>query len=69
VHLLAVDLDAPALQAVTLPGIHDVAGQGYASAGLIWNPAWNLRFDLSADFGLDEDASDVIAALGLSIGW
>jgi hypothetical protein len=54
------------VEAVALPGIRDVAGQSYAGAALIWNPRADLQLDLSADFGLDEDSSDVIAAFGIS---
>jgi hypothetical protein len=54
------------VEAVALPGIQNVAGQAYAGAGLIWNPRYDLQFDLSADFGLEEDSSDVIAAFGIS---
>lgn len=54
------------LEATALPGINHTPGQSYLGAALIWAPLARLQLDLSADFGLDEDSADVIAALGLS---
>ena len=54
------------VEAVALPGIQNVADQSYAGAALIWNPRPDMQLDLSADFGLDEDSADVIAAFGIS---
>jgi len=53
-------------EATALPGLNRAAGQSYLGAGLIWTPLDRLQLDLSADFGLDDDSADAIAALGLS---
>lgn len=54
-------------EVAVLPGIQDVAGQAYAGGGLIWTVDDDVQLDLSSDFGLDDDAADVIAAVGLSL--
>jgi hypothetical protein len=54
------------VEATALPGIQHVAGQSYLGAALIFTPRSDLQFDLSADFGLDDDSADVIASLGVS---
>jgi hypothetical protein len=54
------------VEATALPGLNHFAGQAYLGAALIWLPLDNLQLDLSADFGLDDDSADVIAAFGVS---
>jgi len=54
------------VEATALPGLNHAAGQSYLGAALIWTPSRRVQLDLSADFGMDEDSSDVIAALGFS---
>jgi hypothetical protein len=53
-------------EAAALPGIAHAAAQSYLGAGLVWQPLDRLQLDVSADFGLDGDSADVIAALGVS---
>jgi hypothetical protein len=53
-------------EATALPGVEHAAGQSYLGAGLVWQPRDRLQLDLSADFGLDDDSADVIAAIGVS---
>lgn len=54
------------VEGTALPGLRNAAGQSYLGGAVIFNPRPNMQFDLSADFGLDEDSADVIAALGVS---
>jgi hypothetical protein len=54
------------VEATVLPGLNNAAGQAYLGSALIWTPGDLVQLDLSADFGLDDDSADVIAALGLS---
>lgn len=54
------------VEATALPGLCHAAGQSYCGAALIWTPTKRVQFDLSADFGLDDDSADAIAALGAS---
>ena len=54
------------VEATALPGIRHVPGQSYLGTAVIFSPQRNLQFDLSADFGLDDDSADVIAAFGVS---
>jgi hypothetical protein len=54
------------VEATALPGLNHAAGQSYLGAALIWTPLARLQLDLSADFGLDDDSADAIAALGVS---
>jgi hypothetical protein len=54
------------LEATVLPGLNHAPGQSYLGTALIWTPLDGVQLDLSADFGLDEDSADTIAALGLS---
>lgn len=54
------------VEATAFPGLQHAAGQSYLGAALIWQPSSSLQFDLSADFGLDDDSADVIASLGMS---
>lgn len=49
-----------------LPGLRNQRGQAYAGTGVAWTVTDDVQFDLSADFGLDDDSSDVIAAFGVS---
>ena len=54
------------VELTALPGVRHAAGQAYAGCALLWMPHDRLQLDLSADFGLDDDAADVVAALGIS---
>jgi hypothetical protein len=54
------------VEATALPGLNHAAGQSYLGTALVWTPIPRLQLDLSADFGLDDDSADVIAAFGLS---
>jgi hypothetical protein len=54
------------VEATALPGIRHAKGQSYLGAGVAWAPLARLQVDLSADFGLDEDSADAIAAFGVS---
>ncbi len=54
------------VEATALPGLNHAAGQSYLGTALIWTPSPRVQLDLSADFGLDEDSSDGIVALGFS---
>jgi hypothetical protein len=54
------------VEATALPGLNHAAGQSYLGSALIWTPSPRLQLDLSADFGLDDDSADVIAAFGFS---
>jgi len=54
------------VEGTALPGLQHTPGQSYLGAGLTWTPLARLQLDLSADFGLDEDAADAIAAIGVS---
>lgn len=54
------------VEATALPGLNHAAGQSYLGTALIWTPRDRVQLDLSADFGLDDDSADVIAALGFS---
>ena len=53
-------------EATVLPGLSHAKGQSYVGGALIWAPLPRLQLDLSADFGLDDDSADVIAACGVS---
>jgi hypothetical protein len=53
-------------EATLLPGLEHTPGQSYLGGGLAWSPVDRVQLDLSADFGLDEDSADLIAALGVS---
>jgi hypothetical protein len=53
-------------EVTALPGLRHAKGQSYVGGALIWAPLERLQLDLSADFGLDEDSADVIAACGVS---
>lgn len=64
-HPLGDDLGAY-VEATALPGLNHAAGQSYLGTALIWAPCERVQLDLSVDFGLDDDSSDVIAALGFS---
>ncbi len=64
-HPLAARWSAYA-EGTLFPGLRHVAGQAYLGAGLVWQPLDRLQLDLSADFGLDDDAADVVAAFGIS---
>jgi hypothetical protein len=55
------------VEVTALPGLAHAPGQGYVGAALVWTPSERMQIDLSADFGVDDDASDVIAALGVSV--
>ncbi len=55
------------VEAAAFPGIEDVAGQSFAGGALVWTASNDVQFDLSADFGLDDDSADVIAAFGVSV--
>jgi hypothetical protein len=55
--------------AIALSWISEAAGQAYGGGAVIWTPRQDLQLDLSADFGLDDDSSDVIAAVGISFRW
>lgn len=57
------------VELAALPGLHEARGQSHAGAALIWTARADLQLDLSADFGLDDDAADVIAAFGASLCW
>lgn len=54
-------------EVAVFPGIQDVAGQAFAGGALIWTVTNDIQLDLSADFGLDDDSADVIAAFGVSV--
>ena len=54
------------VEGTALPGLQNTPGQSYAGGGLVWTATHDLQFDLSADFGLDEDSADVIASFGVS---
>jgi len=54
------------VEATALPGLRHAKGQSYLGGALIWAPLDRLQLDLSADFGLDDDSADVIAACGAS---
>jgi len=54
------------VEATALPGLNHSVGQGYLGSALVFNPRPSMQLDLSADFGLDEDSADVIAAIGVS---
>jgi hypothetical protein len=54
------------VEATALPGLNHATGQSYVGTALIWTPSSRVQIDLSADFGLDDDSADVIAALGVS---
>jgi Putative MetA-pathway of phenol degradation len=53
-------------EATALPGIRHAAGQAYLGGGLVLAASRRVQLDLSADFGLDDDSDDVLAAVGLS---
>lgn len=48
------------------PGLNNARGQAYAGLGVAWAMTPDVQFDVSADFGLDDDSADVVAALGVS---
>jgi hypothetical protein len=54
------------VEGTALPGFKNAAGQSYVGAAVVFAARDNVQLDLSADFGLDNDSADVIAALGLS---
>lgn len=54
------------VEATALPGFNHVPGQSYLGTALIWTPIVRVQLDLSADFGLDDDSADVLAAFGIS---
>lgn len=54
------------VEGTVLPGLQSTPDQSYLGGALVWTATDDLQCDLSADFGLDEDAADVIAAAGLS---
>lgn len=54
------------VNAAAVPGLHNAPGQSFAGAGLTWTPTDRLQFDVSADFGLDEDSADVLTGFGVS---
>lgn len=54
------------VEATALPGLDHAGGQSYLGTAVIWTPRSDLQLDLSADFGLDGDSADVLAAFGLS---
>jgi len=55
------------VEAAVFPGIQGVAGQVFAGGALVWLVRDDVQLDLSADFGLDDDSADVIAAFGVSV--
>jgi len=57
------------VEATALPGLKHAAGQSYVGSALVWTPSARVQLDLSADFGLDDDSADVIAAFGVSWGF
>jgi len=46
--------------------VQALRGQVHAGVGAAWTVKHDMQFDLPADFGLDDDSADVIAASGLS---
>lgn len=51
------------------PSLDHVPSSACAGAGVACLLSSNAQLDLSADFGLDDDAADVLAGLGCSIRW
>jgi len=43
----------------------DQSGTNYLNGGFTWGATENLQFDISAGFGLDEDADDLFGGVGL----
>lgn len=54
------------VEGAALPGLEHAPDTAFAGGGLIWAPASDLQLDLSFDFGLTDDSSDLLAGLGLS---
>lgn len=54
------------VEVAALPGLRHASGQAYVGGGLTFVPLERLQFDVSADFGLEEDAADLLIGLGVS---
>ncbi len=54
------------LEVAAFPGLRHVPGQALVGGGITHMPMSQLQVDLWIDIGLDEDAPDLLAGLGLS---
>ena len=54
------------VEGAALPGLEHAPDTAYAGGGVLWAPSDDRQIDLSFDFGLTGDSSDVLVGVGIS---